>query len=195
MNGMRQVSAYSVHSVIHVVLPASVRGLLSAREDPGELPANAHAKSCGGGRECKRGFRAVDEACIAIKVPVNGYLTDTSCGSGRACDYGYRAINGGCAAILFPVNGYPVDSTSAPGWRCDCGFRVENQGCVAVEVVENAHRIHPETTGNVTALTPSNRVGALIPEGSGSAGHAGPALSPGNVGCWSDHHLSQAGKQ
>ena len=37
--------------------------------------------------QCDYGYRAVDEACVAVKVPENGYLAAASAqGSGWQCD-------------------------------------------------------------------------------------------------------------
>ena len=93
----------------------------------------------GSGWKCDRGYRAVDDDCVAIKVPANGYLADTPYGSGWKCDRRYREVGEACVAIKIPVNGYFVDSARRSGWACDRGYRAAGEACVAVMVPENAH--------------------------------------------------------
>ena len=49
------------------------------------MPRNAHAKSYGPGWECNMGYREVDKACAAVKVPANGYVVDATFGRGWQC--------------------------------------------------------------------------------------------------------------
>lgn len=60
------------------------------------LPANSHARVYRDGWECERGYHAVDKNCLAIKVPVNGYLTNSSYGPGWECDQPYRKQSNKC---------------------------------------------------------------------------------------------------
>ena len=77
---------------------------------------------------------------MAVIVPKNGHLTDSSYGTGWECDRGYRAVDKTCVAVKVPVNGYFVDLSYGPGWKCDRGFRESSRTtCVAVMVPENAH--------------------------------------------------------
>ena len=76
-----------------------------------KVPENSYLANFafGPGWQCDRGYRAVDEACVAIKVPENGYLADSAYGSGWQCDRGYRAVDEACVAIKVPENGYLAD--------------------------------------------------------------------------------------
>ena len=45
-------------------------------------PSNSHMKRYGGGWECDRGYRQINEACAAVEVPPNAYLVDSAYGRG-----------------------------------------------------------------------------------------------------------------
>ena len=104
-----------------------------------DIPENAHPKKYGSGWKCDRGFQALNETCIAINVPKNGYLTNLFYGSGWDCDRGFRAVNDTCVAINVPENGYLTNSSNGAGWECDRGFRAADETCEAVAVPENVH--------------------------------------------------------
>jgi hypothetical protein len=42
----------------------------------------------------------MDNACVAINVPANGYLSESAYGSGWACNRGYRADGGSIDSLL-----------------------------------------------------------------------------------------------
>jgi len=71
-----------------------------------EIPANAKARSFGGGWDCVRGYRKADGACVAITVPANAYATRTSYGSIWECNRGYRKAGETCTMVVVPANGY-----------------------------------------------------------------------------------------
>jgi hypothetical protein len=103
-------------------------------------PANAYATDASYGPvlECNWGFRAVDETCVAAKVPPNAYLNAS--GIARwTCDRGYRPVDETCVAIEVPVNGYLTGDSYGTGWKCDRGCRAATKACVALEIPENAH--------------------------------------------------------
>src|SRR5260370_8308962 len=56
-----------------------------------QVPVNAQAKSYGTGWECKRGFRQAGLAGIAIKLPANPYLSESSYVSGWECRSSYKS--------------------------------------------------------------------------------------------------------
>ena len=76
---------------------------------------------------CERGYRATDDACVAVKVPANGYLADSAYGVGWECDRGYRAIDSACVAVQVPENAH-LD-LSGNGWACNPSYRKQQNGC------------------------------------------------------------------
>ena len=46
------------------------------------VPPNAYLNHTGTGWACDRGYRVDDNACVAIEVPANGYLTEANYGPG-----------------------------------------------------------------------------------------------------------------
>src|SRR4029077_12639432 len=82
-------------------------GSVSSQTDVRVLPVNAHTSRYGSGWECSRGFRRVEEACVAIKVPANAYLN--SFGSDWDCNRGYRKVDQGCKAVKVPAGAHPDD--------------------------------------------------------------------------------------
>jgi hypothetical protein len=108
---------------------ATAPGVALAQGDGGsaEIPENAHANSYGSGWQCDYGYRAVDEACVTVEVPVNGYLTDSAYGPGWQCDRGYRAVDEACVAVTVPDNAH-VD-LFGDGWECDAPYRKQQDGC------------------------------------------------------------------
>ncbi len=111
----------------------------SAQTAVGRLPANALATetSYGRGWECRRGYREVNNNCIAIAVPANAYLN--SSGVRWECDRGFRETNETCVAIDVPQNGYLTESNFGSGWKCERGFQPEGEVCSRIDVPTNAH--------------------------------------------------------
>ena len=139
MRRMRRHRTLLIHALILLAFLATRPGVALAQDGVAEIPENAHAKSYGSGWECDHGYRASDEACVAVKVPENGYLAASAYGPGWQCDRGYRAVDEACVAIKVPENGYLADSGYGPGWQCDRGYQALDEACVAVKVPENAH--------------------------------------------------------
>ncbi len=137
MSKMRRPRDISAHSLILWALLAAVPGLVFAQGGTGDMPENAHAKSYGSGWRCDKGYRAVDEACVAIKVPANAYLANTSYGRGWECGRGYREVDEACTAVKVPANAYL--GSSGDSWRCDRGYREVNDACVAIKVPASAY--------------------------------------------------------
>jgi hypothetical protein len=111
---MRRHRTLLIHPLILLAFLANRPGVALAQDGGAEIPENAHAKSYGRGWECDHGYRASDEACVAVKGPENGYLTASAYGPGWQCDRGYRAVDEACVAIKVPENGYLADSASEP---------------------------------------------------------------------------------
>jgi hypothetical protein len=63
------------------------------------VPANGYLADAGYGPgwQCERGYRAVDETCVAVKVPENAHID--LFGSGWACNRPYRKQQDGCAPL------------------------------------------------------------------------------------------------
>lgn len=114
---------------------------VSSRADERAPPPNAHASRYGGGWECSRGFRQVEEACVPITVPANAYLN--SFGNDWDCDRGYMKDDQGlgCKAIEVPANAHVGDEDAfGTGWECDPGYReVGGRRCTRVVVPANAY--------------------------------------------------------
>ncbi|MEJ2336304.1 MAG: hypothetical protein P8Y26_11840 [Gemmatimonadales bacterium] len=81
-------------SIVHWVPLALLLGiaptLVAAQADATEAPPNSHAKSYGDGWECDRGFRRVNQSCVAVEVPPNAYLDPS--GGRWECSRGYRKV-------------------------------------------------------------------------------------------------------
>ena len=75
-----------------------------------------------------RGFRTAKNACIAIKVPANAYLTDASYGPGWNCNRGYSATDTACIALPVPENAH-LDY-SGNDWECNQPFLKRAGDCV-----------------------------------------------------------------
>ena len=78
MSRMRRHRTLLIHPLILLALQSAASGVALAQGDSAEIPENAHANSYGSGWQCDYGYRAVDEACVAVKVPENGYLAAAS---------------------------------------------------------------------------------------------------------------------
>ena len=89
---MQRTRAIIIRLLILFGLLGAVQGLVLAQDVSLEIPNNARAKSYGDGWECDKGYRKINGGCTAVKVPVNGYLTDSSYGSGWKCNRGYREV-------------------------------------------------------------------------------------------------------
>lgn len=112
---------------------------ISSQADERAPPPNAHASRYGGDWECSRGFRQVEEACVAIRVPANAYLD--SFGNDWDCNRGYMKDDQGlgCKAVKVPANAHVEDEEAfGTGWECDLGYRSRrplHAGCGAGECV------------------------------------------------------------
>jgi hypothetical protein len=95
MSRMRRPRAISIHSLILFALLVAAPGVVFAQSGSVGMPENARAKSYGSGWECGRGYRAVNEACVAVKVPKNAHL-DYS-GNDWDCNEPYRKRQDRCA--------------------------------------------------------------------------------------------------
>ena len=104
-----------------------------------EVPVNAQAKPYGAGWECKRGFRQGGVACVAIKLPENAYLSETSYGSGWECKRGYKGDGSSCPAVTVPPNAHLSGSTRGDDWECERGYRKTGAGCNSVIVPKHGY--------------------------------------------------------
>jgi hypothetical protein len=120
------------------LLGASAR--VSSQVDDSLPPPNAQANRFGGGWECARGFRQVDERCVRIRVPANAYLD--SFGDEWDCARGYVKDDHdvGCKILKIPANAHAGDGgTFDAGWECDPGYREVSGRCARVVVPANAY--------------------------------------------------------
>jgi hypothetical protein len=113
---------------------------VSSQADERAPPRNAHASPYGGDWECSRGFRQVEEACVAIRVPANAYLD--SFGNDWKCNRGYMKDGQGlgCKAVKVPLNAHTDgEEDFGTGWECDRDFRKVGGHCARVVVPANAY--------------------------------------------------------
>ena len=91
------------------------------------VPPNAYLDHNGTAWRCNRGYRLHENACVAIEVPANGYLTEATYGQGWKCERGYRASGKECVAVELPENAH-LDY-SGHDWDCDRPYRRQLLGC------------------------------------------------------------------
>jgi hypothetical protein len=139
MKRMRRLRAHSICLLILSALLVAVPGVVFAQSVSGVMPANAHARSYGGGWDCDRGYREVEGTCAAVMVPANAYPTNMTYGRGWECVHGYRDVRGVCTAVDLPPNAY-LDP-SGERWKCDRGYRDVDGTCVAIKVPENGYLV------------------------------------------------------
>jgi phospholipid transport system substrate-binding protein len=65
---MRQTRVVLIHSRILLLLLGAVPGLVFAQGGSIEVPENTRAKSDGNGGACDKGYRAIDETCLAAML-------------------------------------------------------------------------------------------------------------------------------
>ena len=101
-------------------------GVAATRDDSARAaPLNAHMKRYGGGWECGRGYRRVDQSCVAIAVPENAHLD--SSGDRWNCERGFRKAHRSCLAFRVPTNAHL--GYSGTSWICDPGYRQRGEVC------------------------------------------------------------------
>jgi hypothetical protein len=103
-------------------------------QESSEPPANAHPKLYGRGWECDRGYKEVQQSCVAVHVPPHAFLN--SFGDGWECDRGYRETDGGCAIVEVPANAFL--NFTGQRWECDRGYRKVDHSCVAIQIPPKA---------------------------------------------------------
>ena len=80
MNTKRSKLGVIEYALIALVVFAGPAELALAQEGKAAIPANATAKAYGSGWKCDRGYRKNAGSCIAVTLPENAYLTDSSYG-------------------------------------------------------------------------------------------------------------------
>lgn len=120
--------AISFHLRIFVALLAAAPVLLFAQDGSVGVLENPRAKRYGSGWECIPGYRKVNDACAAVKVPANGYLSDSSPAAGWGCERGYRSLNDACVAVTMPETAH-LDY-SGDNWKCDRPYHKQHDRCV-----------------------------------------------------------------
>jgi len=121
------------------LLLLAIPGGSRSQEIPKQVPVNAQAKPYGTGWECKPGFRQDAVACIAIKLPENAYLSETSHVSGWECRRGYKSDRNSCEAVKVPQNAYLSGSANGDDWECERSYRKTGAGCISVIVPKNGY--------------------------------------------------------
>ena len=137
MSIVRRLCAVSLFALVIFAVQITAPHDAFAQKVAVGLPDNAEARRYGNGWECKQGYQKVRETCVKVKVPKNGYLSDTSFGRGWECSHGYRDVNDKCIVIGVPRNGY-LDS-GGDRWECDRGFLKAEKSCAAIKVPKNGY--------------------------------------------------------
>ena len=114
----RRPHTLSIHQLMFLAFLVAVTGHVFAQGRFAEIPENASAKQYGSGWVCDRGYREASGACIAVKVPVDAYATDSSYGRAWECNWGFRRVNETCMVIKVPPNAY-LNSYGSDRWTCD----------------------------------------------------------------------------
>ena len=144
--------ASSIRWLIFLALLAAAPGAVFAQGGSLEVPENASAKTYGSGWECDPGYREIDEACAAVKVPANAYPTNKPYGRGWVCGRGFREVGETCAAIEVPANAYL--NSSGDKWECERGYRDVGGACDAIKVPEKGFLTNT-SYGSATSEAPS----------------------------------------
>lgn len=111
------------------------------------VPENAYLAAHGDRWNCLRGFVKLQDKCVTINVPVNGYLSDEVKRRGWECDRGFEVVGNDCIRIAVPENAYLTNRNYGATWLCERGYRRQVDACIAVPVPENAF-----FTGNSLSL-------------------------------------------
>ncbi|MCA1367456.1 hypothetical protein I6F15_08580 [Bradyrhizobium sp. BRP14] len=90
------------------------------------VPDHAYLTTSRNEWRCDRGFEQKDEACVAVKVPKNGFLVDTSYGEKWKCDRGFEVKERHVQKSL-PENAH-LDS-SGNAWECNGPYQRRNGAC------------------------------------------------------------------
>lgn len=138
MLGRRRPHAILIHLFILSIVFAGFPYHVSAKGELGAVPENASPSTYGSGWLCDRGYREVDEECIAVEIPANAYATNESYGRGWECNRGYRRERKACVIIKVPPNAY-LDSPAGYGWKCNRGYRAVDEACVEIKVPRNGY--------------------------------------------------------
>ena len=102
------------------------------------IPANAFLDASGLSWTCDRGYRKQADACAAIGVPENAYLTERGIGAGWECGRGHVAHAGACVPIVIPENAYATNAGYGAAWRCERGIVQTGGRCDTVALPKNA---------------------------------------------------------
>jgi hypothetical protein len=84
---------------------------------PGSINADLYVRNAW---ELPRGFPEQADACVAIKVPANAYLS--AVGNPGECNPGYLRIGERCTVVKVPDEAHPDDQPFAPGRECDRSY-------------------------------------------------------------------------
>src|SRR5271154_3362008 len=88
---------------------------------PSMVPGSIHADPYGRNAwELPRGLPEQADACVAIKVPANAYMS--AIGDQRECNPGYLRIGERCTVVRVPADAHPDDQPFAPGRECDRSY-------------------------------------------------------------------------
>ena len=71
--------------LLNIIVPLVLLAGLDVAKAADNIPANAHARVYGEGWVCDLGYLRTDQACSAIDLPENAYLTDDGFDTGWRC--------------------------------------------------------------------------------------------------------------
>ena len=102
------------------------------------VPENGYATgaSYGTGWKCSYGYEEQNDACVAVDLPANAYLSGR--GNSWKCERGYRRDNDKCQKIDVPANGY-IKASSQNGWACERGYQPSRDRCELIRIPANAY--------------------------------------------------------
>jgi hypothetical protein len=121
----------SFRNLVLLAISTAAPGLLCAQGSVVGMPEHARAKASGTGWECQPGYKKVTEACVAIALPANAFLT-AAYGEGWECMRGYRTSAKSCIAIELPPHAYL--EAGGDRWKCERGYRNVAERCDLIEV-------------------------------------------------------------
>ena len=73
-------------------------------------------------------YQEIDDKCIAIKTPKNGYYSDSPSWPGWKCERGYRHVNEACVQVKLPTNAHL--NHSGNDWECNRPYQRRQRKCV-----------------------------------------------------------------
>lgn len=115
-----------------------------------QIPPHAYATSGSGEQNwhCERGYASHGNSCMAVRIPVHAYLTDS--GDGWQCERGFHAVKDSCTSVALPINAH-LDSTGN-AWACNWGYEMQGSRCVSESLSSASAGVAGESTATPLEL-------------------------------------------